>query len=332
MLKLPALLGLVAVLLGHSAPVWIQRSNYVMGTELTFAVGAADRGTGLLATEAGLQVVHRLERVLSDWDPESELSRLNQSDPKAGSVMSGELTSLLGLVLEWTRKTRGAFDPGLGSLEDAWDVRGSGRVPSRGNLDSALAISGLLRFEIDTIARRFTRPDTGSWIDAGGFGKGAALNEAVRALQANGAEAGILNFGGQIAVFGDTTVVVDVARPDARLSSALSVHIHNLSVSTSSQSERFIEVDGVRYGHILDPRTGSPVLPWGSVTVVHPDPTIADILSTALFVMGPADGMEWLQGQGIAALFQVRSGDHFQNIYTREFSHLLDHPPIISGE
>lgn len=150
---------------------------------------------------------------------------------------------------------------------------------------------------------------------AGGFGKGAALRAARRALQRAGIESALLEFGGQLLAIGPAPGGEDwtasVAHPSRRHAAAASIRLRGVSAATSAASERFIEVDGERLGHVLDPRAGRPVPAWGSVTVVTPDPLLADVLSTALFVMGPDEGMAWAaRREGIGVLFlEEEAGD-----------------------
>ena len=95
---------------------------------------------------------------------------------------------------------------------------------------------------------------------------------------------------------------------------------------------RQIEFDGRRFGHVIDPRTGIPAPAWGSVTVVHPDPMVADILSTALFVMGPREGAHWADEHGFAALFLIARGDSVETLTTSPVRPLLvSQPPVFKG-
>jgi thiamine biosynthesis lipoprotein len=118
-------------------------------------------------------------------------------------------------------------------------------------------------------------------------------------------EQALLDFGGQVLAIGDWAI--PVADPRDRGRPAVTLQLRDASASTSAQSERGIEVDGQWFGHVLDPRSGRPVPPWGSVTVVHDDPLTADVLSTALFVMGPDDGLHWAETHGVAALFLIHT-------------------------
>lgn len=301
-----------------------------MGTTLTVSVSADSREAGFQAIDSALAAVRRVDDVLNDWRSDTELARVNHANPGEAVPLSPALGNYLQEVGEWTRLTGGTFDPGIGPLVDAWDLRGSGRSPAEATLGEARSRSGFLRFALSH--RTIRRPDQGSWIDAGGFGKGAALRAARDRLRQSGVEGAILNFGGQILVLGDTTLLVDVAHPRQRFHPVARLRLREASGSTTSQSERFVEAGGRRLGHVLDPRTGVPAADWGSVTVVHPDPMVADILSTALFVMGPEEGKRWAAGRGVAALFLILEGDAVATRWSPAMQPLLSPlPPILRG-
>ncbi|HET7604254.1 MAG TPA: FAD:protein FMN transferase [Gemmatimonadales bacterium] len=289
--------------------VRVSRAVVVMGTQLKIDVIAASRPAALEATEASYQAVLRADALLSTWHA-SSLDSLNQATVGDTTAISTELLSLLHEVLPWRDSTGGAFEPVSGALADAWDLRGAGRVPSTDQLRRALASTGAEAMEIrDKVA---VRQRGGAWLDSGAFGKGAALRMAARALQHEGIQAALLDFGGQVLAVGAPDHAggwtVAVADPRDRQRSALELLLRDVSASTSAQSERFVTVDGHRYGHILDPHTGRPVSAWGSVTVIAADPMLADILSTALFVMGPEQGLAWANRHpSIGAVFLVSS-------------------------
>lgn len=271
--------------------VAVERSAYLMGTVLRVAVSGSERGCAVAATEAALEEITRLESVLSSWRPDSEVGRLNGARPGEPVALSGELASLLDEATTWHERTGGAFDPAVGALIAAWDLRGAGRVPSAGELAAARGSSGLYRLALSAGAA--SRPDSAWWLDTGAFGKGAALRAAAAVLRARGVEEAVLDFGGQLLVLGAAREVA-VADPRAR-SEAMPqrLRVTGASVSTTSSSERYVAVDGARYGHVLDPRSGRPVAAWGSVSVVAADALAADALSTALFVLGPNAALEW---------------------------------------
>lgn len=278
-----------------------------MGTLLRLEVEAPSRGRALRASEAGLRAVRESEERLSTWRSDTELAVLNAAPPGHPIQLSPELFGLLSEVAGWSARTAGALDPAVGALVDAWDLRGRGRRPDPEALGSALAASGLPCFTLLPGSRSGVRRCPGAWIDAGAFGKGAALRGARRALLGAGARTALLNFGGQLLLVGEPPQpggwTVAVAHPGRRAEAVAWLRVPGGSVATTSASERWVEAGDTRIGHVLDPRTGRPVPPWGGVTVVSDDPLVADALSTALFVMGPEEGPAWAEREEVAALF-----------------------------
>jgi thiamine biosynthesis lipoprotein len=295
-----------------AAGVWVEREAYLMGTRLRARVRAVDGASGAAAIEDAFAAVDRLEGLLSSWRENSELGLLNAAEPGSLVRVSSELVDLLEEVRGWADRSEGAFEPAVGPLIDAWDLRGRGRIPSESELARALSQSGAGAFELKVREGGVVRRKSAGWMTAGGFGKGAALRAASDALEDRGIEAGVLDFGGQLVVLGIRKEgwEVGVAHPSRRAEVAATLRLRDVSVATSAASERYVEVEGERFGHILDPRTGRPVPAWGSVTVVADDPMVADLVSTTLFVLGPVGGREWVERHpGIAVLFLCENDD-----------------------
>ncbi len=292
-----ALLALSGLAPSPTASVAVEREAYLMGTLLRVSVEAPDHSTGLAAIERAFTEVQRLEDLLSTWRPDTELARLNAASVGAPFAASTELVGLLQEARRWRDATEGAFDPGLGVLIDAWDMRGAGRRPSPEELAAARGATGLVLFDVDAASGTVRRTREGAWIDSGAFGKGAALRGARVVLEDAGIRSALLDFGGQVLAIGlpagDSGWSVAVAHPARRSEPAAAIRIADASASTSGQSERGVELEGCRVGHILDPRSGRPVPAWGSVTVVAADPLVADALSTGLFVLGPERALAW---------------------------------------
>lgn len=253
-----------------------RRARYLMGTVCEVAITGGDAESQI---EAAFAEAERVERLLSTWVEGSELSRLNRGALKAPSA---ELTSLLERTADWSRRTGGAFDPRIKALIGAWKTRGEGALPDRKTLDAAMQDDQL---------------------EEGAFGKGYALD---RMLAATSGDATI-DFGGQILVRGRSDV--GIADPSDRQRPVIAFTIENASLSTSSGSEKTFEIDGRRFSHILDPRTGEALPPRGSVSVISDDALTADILSTALYVMGEDDGLRWADANGVAAIFITTTHD-----------------------
>lgn len=285
-----------------------RRARVLMGTTCTADVQAADDEAAGAAAAAALDEIERLEGVLSTWRDDAEMSRVNAAAQSGEGALTPELAAALELALAQARRTGGAFDPAIGALVDAWDLRGAGRVPDADRLRAARAASGHERVRLDAANGRLSFDAPATWIDTGGFGKGLALDRAAGAAVRAGAISGLLDFGGQLLAFGPVPEggwPVAVADPRDRERPALVLALHGGSASTSAQSERFVEVAGRSIGHVLDPRSGMPVGFRGSATVVAPTGAEADALSTALLVMGPREGLRFARRQGLCAGFLV---------------------------
>lgn len=290
------------------------RETWAMGTRVRIVAEAPDRGTALLAAEGALREIERLDRLLSTWDGDSELGEVNAAAPGVAVPVSRELAEMLHEMEGWAGRTGRAFDPGIGALVDAWDTRGGGRTPTTGQLEAALSATGYGVVEVAD--RRATRRFRTGWIDSGGFGKGAALRSVAASAEVTRASRILVDVGGQIwSAHEDVVRSVEVAHPAERTRPVALLEVAGVSVATSGSSER--------PGHLLDPRTGVPVPAWGSVTVVSPDPVEADVLATALYVMGPGDGLAWAREARVPALFLELEGRGVRASWTERMDEWL---------
>ncbi len=293
-------LGLFSVVLGADTerPVATeaQRGRFLMGTACRITAFGSDRPATVRAIEMALDRIQEAEALLSTWRDDTELAQLNREASRRSVPVSPELRQFLERVLAVAESTSGAFDHTVGSLVDAWDLRGAGKVPSSGELHRARQAVGFRQVRLENRSSvRFLSP--GLWLDSGASGKGYALERAAETLQAHGIRAALLDFGGQILALGsppgEPGWTVAVADPQDRHGAALILLLHDVSVATSSQWERGRQVQGRWIGHILDPGTGEPVAWRGSTTVVAARALEADALATGLFVLGPVAGLQW---------------------------------------
>jgi thiamine biosynthesis lipoprotein len=284
-----------------------QRARLLMGTLCTVMAEAVDTTRAGNAVEAAFEEIARLERVMSGWRDDSELSGLNAGAHENRVPVSADLYAALDSALALARDTDGAFDPTVEPLIRAWDLRGEGRVPSAIEARDALATVGWRRVQLEPGARTARYSAPGVSVDLGGIGKGYALDRASDVLRQLGVKRALVNFGGEVLAFTHREPwQVTIADPADRLRPVLRLSLSNGAVSTSAQSERGFTRNGVRYGHVLDPRSGAPVRSDASVSVVSRSATRADALSTALLVMGrenaaryaaahPGIGVLWLE-------------------------------------
>jgi thiamine biosynthesis lipoprotein len=270
----------------------VERNVYLMGTSLRMELHEKNREKGLRDLETLVRIVEEAEDQLSTWREWSELSKLNQQDVMKPLRAAPALCDLLKRLTLWVRLTNGAFDPGVGRLLELW--RDPSDPPDVSEIGPALQHTGLLRLQIEDCLVRKNAPVL---LDAGAFGKGEALDRVLAAAEENRMAPLYLNFGGQVIVR-NHTVSISLAHPAMRSeTSGVHISISSGSVATSGPSEK--------KGHIVDPRSGYPAEDFGSVTVWHSRALEADILSTALYVMGPSAGYEWAARHQIAACFLI---------------------------
>jgi thiamine biosynthesis lipoprotein len=284
----------------------VERRTYLMGTRVTLATLAADRARGLRTLERMLRGLEAVEAELSTWREDSLLSAVNRQPVGVSRPAPDTLCDLLLELRGWQRVTGGTFDPAVGTLIAAWGLREGGRWPSPRELDEARRDAGLEQLLVRPRPCRVTRRRAVT-LDAGAFGKGAAIDRVAETVLGDHAGAWMIDLGGQVAVGSrdGEPWSVSLAHPRRRHEAAFRLRLERGSLATSGGSVRDLEVGGRRVGHILDPRTGRPVSRNGSVTVWHRSALAADVLSTALYVMGIDEGLAWAERRGIAACYLV---------------------------
>jgi thiamine biosynthesis lipoprotein len=281
-----------------------------MGVQCKVLLWAPDAEVARGAAEAAFARIAALEDVMSDWRPHSELSRLCQA--RGPVAVSDDLLRALTLAVELARASDGAFDPTVGPLVQLWRAaRRTGQLPPPGELADARARVGWqkVRFAASTVELTQERMA----LDLGGLGKGFAAQAAVDVLRARGLPRCLVALSGDVAA-GDPPPErpgwrVEVAGGQAG-DPAGTLWLANAALSTSGDTEQFVEIDGVRYAHIIDPRTGLGSQQRWSVTVLAPRGELADPLATAVWLLGAERGRELLgQWQGTAAVFEHRLGE-----------------------
>jgi FAD:protein FMN transferase len=299
-----------------------ERRVFVMGTTFDVTVRLPGRARALAATERAIAEVSRVEELLTTWREGGPLWRVNAAPAGEDVRLDPELGAVLDAVFEWSGRTRRAFDPTVLPLVRVWDIRGQGRIPPAAELEAARASTGTGHFRLDHSRATIARLDPRAGIDEGAWGKGYALDRAAERLHEAGAENALLDLGGQVLALGveadGRPWTVAIAHPRERQRPVVRLAVPSgHSLSTSGDSERSLRVGTRSVGHLLDPRTGAPSPDFGSVSVLSPSALLADILSTAYFVLGPDDGLELsavLRRQGVIneVLFLLDRGGKLQ--------------------
>jgi thiamine biosynthesis lipoprotein len=305
MRKLPTLLLLLAAAVScikEGAPAAGKLKRYeatreMMGTFVTVTVWAPTRQKAVKATDAAFARIGRLERLMNAHRIDSEVSKVNSSAYQQDVVVSDEMLDVLALSLQYSRLSGGAFDISIAPLWKLWkSAERSGILPDHAAIRSVLPSVGYENIKLNEKKRtvRFLKPSME--IDLGGIAKGYAVDCALGALREHGITAALVDAGGDIAAVGRPpnakTWRIGVRKPGLR--GTRMPEIINLTagaVATSGDYERYVEIAGKRFSHIIDPRTGSPVEGMSSVTVIAPDATAADALATTCSVLGPVEGL-----------------------------------------
>lgn len=295
---MPLIISFVTTVLGDSgapAPVRIVETRYAMGCLYVIEAWGNERRELQSAVESALDEVDRLDRLLSHYKPESELSRLNREAWPGPARPGAELFDLLVRAFEYSRISAGAFDVTVGPLMRAWGFfRGEGRYPTATELRTALDRVGFHHVRIDQGARTISFDRAGIELDLGGIGKGYAVDRAGQILRRAGVRAALISAGGSSILAighppGQPAWKVSLQDPYDSEKPALSIQLRDEALSVSGSAEKFFELDGRRYGHIMDPRTGHPVEAVLSVAVISRTGIDGDALDNAFFVVGPAE-------------------------------------------
>jgi thiamine biosynthesis lipoprotein len=289
----------------------------------TFGVAAYGTGRATLArqVESAFDEARQIESWLSNYQPESELSRLNRTAAEAPVPVSSKLFALLTKAREYSRGSNGAFDMTVGPLVRAWGFHeGNGRLPDAAALDHARNRTGFQLVRLNPTNKTVVFARNGVELDPGGIGKGYAVDRMVEVLRNAGVKSALVNAcHSSIYALGAPPEnpkgwALEIEHP-TNSGTVEEVLLKDQSLSTSGSTERFFEASGHRYSHILDPRTGQPAEGLLAVTVVAPNALDSEVWSTALFVNGIAwasrhapkaldihacpagDGCRWIRGR-----------------------------------
>ncbi len=285
-----------------------------MGTEFKVVFYADDPAVAAKASVAVFERIARLDATMSDY---SQTSELNGVSARAGSgpvKVSQDLFRVLARAEEVADASGGAFDVTCGPAVLLWRrARRTGELPDSRRIGEARELVGGEKLRLDRSARTVALTKPGMRLDLGGIAKGFAADEALLVLRGFGIRRALVAASGDIAVGesppGASGWRIDIAPLDPSTARPSTILLSNGGVSTSGDSEQYVEIGGVRYSHIVDPRTAVALVEHSSVTVVAPDATTSDSLATALSVLGPTEGVRLADAtDGVAAMI-VRARD-----------------------
>jgi len=298
---------------GKAEPVLLRRAQMHMGTLVTITATAPTEAAAQAAMTAGFQEIRRLEELLSTWIPTSELSRVNRAAGREPVKVGQETMMLLKRSEEVASLTQGSFNIAIGPAIDVWGFYGQSRIPEASELAALHPLVELEQVRLDPIAGTVYLARPGMRIDVGGIGKGFAADLAAEAMKRAGALGGVVALSGDMKTFGlapdRSRFLFAIKHPRKEGAVLARVELQDEAISTAGDYERYFERNGIRYHHILDPRTLQPAHGCQSVTVVAREGVLADGLDTGIFVMGPQRGMELVeQLDGVEAVIVDQAG------------------------
>ncbi|MEE9200968.1 MAG: FAD:protein FMN transferase [Candidatus Brocadiales bacterium] len=296
----------------------LRETRLVMGTFAEVSVFSGDPQTAALAVGEVFGEMDALDALMSNYKASSELSRLNREAPLGPTDCDPVLLGVIEDSLGYSMLTGGAFDITVGPLVSKWGFyTGEVRVPDAGEIESLLPAVSYENIEIrgrgDARSIFFKHPDTR--IDLGGIGKGFAVDRATGILKRRGITSALVNLGGNIYALGHPPGAaawkIGIQHPREKDVLLGYLELTDMAIATSGDYERFFTVDGQRYSHIIDPRTGAPTQgSTVSVTVIAKTATEADALATAVFILGPERGIELLEDrEGMGGIIAYERAD-----------------------
>jgi thiamine biosynthesis lipoprotein len=275
---------------------WISRNEAIMGTRCGVELWSEDKAAGEAAMTSVFDDMRRIDRLMSTWKEDTEISQVNREGGKHPVKISRELFRLLQVSVEYSELTHGAFDITYASVGYLYDFK-KGVHPDQKTIDQALPGINWRHMVLDAKKTTvyFTRP--GMRIDLGGIAKGYSVDRGIEILRSQGITRAMVNAGGDTRIIGDRfgkPWVVGVRDPDHEGKVFLRLPLTDTAFSTSGDYERYFDEDGKRFHHIIDPKTGDSARKCRSVTIISGTATRTDALTKSVFIMGPEEGIAFI--------------------------------------
>ena len=291
---------LVAQCLGSEqvAAEWLGQAIDLMGTRVSVELWAEDPVAGRALVDQVLDEYRSVDARMSTYRDTSEISAVNAAAALAPVTVDPELFALLERALQLSELSGGAFDITYESVGYLYDFRAR-QYPSEQEIAARLGQIDYRLVRLDPAERSVFFAEPGMRINLGGIAKGHAVEQAAALLKRSGIRNALLNAGGDTRVIGDRRGqpwIVGIRHPRVAGEVVTRLPLADEAISTSGDYERFFEQDGRRFHHILNPSTGQPTQGVLSATVIGPDATMTDGLSTTVFVLGARAGLELIEG------------------------------------
>lgn len=275
---------------------WLYREASIMGTRCAVELWAGDEQAGDRAIAAVFDDMRRIDALMSTYKPDSELSRVNAEAARRPVPVSVELFDLIATSIQYSRLSNGVFDVTYASVGYLYDYR-QHQHPDDAAIAAALPGVDYRRLVLDAKAHTIAFGRPGMRIDLGGIAKGYSVDRGIAILKDAGFDRAMVNAGGDSRIIGDRfgkPWMVGIRHPDDPSRVVLRLPLTDAAFSTSGDYERYFDEGGVRYHHILDPRTGKSPHAVRSATLISSTALRTDGLSKTVFILGPEKGIAFI--------------------------------------
>ena len=296
---------------------WHQKQFEVMGTVAKVEFESSDPQLSAKLIQQVVAEMHRIDRLMSPFKTESELSKINNFAGKYPVKISNEMFNLLQASLDFSELTSGAFDISFSSVGYLYDYRNN-KKPTKDQTQSLVEQINYRNIHLNDVDKSVKFDSDKLKIDLGGIAKGHAVDQCIDILRRHGIKNAFVSAGGDSRVIGkknDRLWYIGIRHPRDEKKLIVNLPLEEVSISTSGDYERFFDQEGIRYHHIIDPKTGDSARKSQSVTILAPSSTMADALSTSIFVLGSVRGLELINKipQTSAIIIDNQGKLHYSN-------------------
>jgi thiamine biosynthesis lipoprotein len=296
----------------------------LMGNRFAISAVAEEEGWAMDRIEAGVREIQRIEKLLTTFDEGSETGLINRNAGIEVVKVSRETFDLIERSIRISRVTQGAFDISYGSVDKRlwnFDMQMT-KLPTKELASKMVKLINYRNILLDHENTTVFLREKGMRIGFGGIGKGYAAERAKMVMQQIGVDSGVVNASGDLTAWGvqpdGQPWTLGIVRPDAKREIFSYLNVTNMALATSGNYEKYIMVDGKKYSHTIDPRTGLPVTGIKSVTIITPNAEVADAMATPVMIMGIRAGLDMInQLKDIEAIII----DDSDKLYTSDHIH-----------
>jgi thiamine biosynthesis lipoprotein len=301
-----------------------KRAMKLMGNHFELTVVGEEEAWALTRINAGVKEIQRLEKLLTTYDEDSETSLINANAGLRPVAVSYETFGLIERSIRISQITQGAFDITYGSIDRRlWNFDTTlQQLPDKDTARRMVKLINYRNIILDKENRTVLLKEKGMRIGFGGIGKGYAAERAKGVMQEMGVTSGVVNASGDLTAWGyqpdGKSWTIGIVNPDSAGQIFSSLNITGMAIATSGNYEKYIIIDGKRYSHTINPRTGLPVTGIKSVTILCPNAEIADAMATPVMIMGVRAGLDMVnQLQQVEAILV----DDDNKVYTSDHIH-----------